>query len=197
MKDFPGRYVPAGLPYKSYLAQWEARLEQPLAGLNRQQRRFLFYARYNWERSIHLHTAYRPSDALRRAVRALPAQRWVVLTEDWCVDSAYSLPTIAEAAACSPKVTLEILARDQHPEVMDRYLTGGSRSIPKLVAFDDAGQELFRWGPRPAEVQLLRDNLRARGLPAAEVTAAVLARFEEGAWRRVEDELLALIEASG
>lgn len=195
MKDFSGGYLPAGLPYKSFLVQWEARLGQSLAGLDRRQRRYLFYARYNWQRAARIHAAYRPSASLRRAVRALPAQRWMVLTEDWCVDSAYSLPVIAEAAGCSSTIDLRILARDQYPEVMDRYLTGQSRSIPKLVAFDEAGQEHFRWGPRPASVQRLRDNLRAKGLPPNEVSAAVVACYEDGAWRHAEGELLALIEA--
>ena len=197
MKDFAVHHVPAGLSYGSFMAQWEARLGQSLKGLDRQQRRFLYYARYNWARAAAVHAAYQPSEALRRAVRALPTERWIVLTEDWCVDSAYSLPVIAEAAACAPNITLEILARDEHPEVMDRYLTGESRSIPKLVAFDAEGREQFRWGPRPAPVQRLREEMQARGLPAAEVSAAVVARYEEGAWRHVEDELLALIEAGG
>lgn len=43
--------------------------------------------------------------------------------------------------------------RDQHPEVMDRYLTGGTRSIPIIIALSAAFEEIGHWGPRPAELQ--------------------------------------------
>lgn len=33
---------------------------------------------------------------------------------------------------------------------MNRYLTNGKRSVPKLIVFDTAsGEELAQWGPRP------------------------------------------------
>ena len=47
-----------------------------------------------------------------------------------------------------------ILLRDENPEVMDAYLTNGSRSIPNLISIDaESGEELFAWGPRPTEFQ--------------------------------------------
>ena len=183
-----------GLTYADYLAQWQEKLGVPLQGLDKAARKYVYYARYNEERSRRVRAAYEVSDKLRAALAGLEApQRWMVLTEDWCGDSAYSLPVIAEAAAPSEQVTLRILLRDRHLDVMDRYLTSGARSIPKLVAFAEDGEELFRWGPRPAEAQALRERLKAAGASGPEMTEALIGWYDEGGWRRVDDELAATI----
>jgi Thioredoxin len=43
--------------------------------------------------------------------------------------------------------------RDTNPEVMDQYLTNGSRSIPIVIALDESFREVGHWGPRPTELQ--------------------------------------------
>ena len=48
---------------------------------------------------------------------------------------------------------LRVLDRDSWPEVMDRYLTNGSHSIPIVIVLDPDFRELGHWGPRPAELQ--------------------------------------------
>jgi hypothetical protein len=73
---------------------------------------------------------------------------------------------------------------------MDQYLTNGGRSIPKLVAFDDDGQALFTWGPRPAALQTYRQQLVEEGLGGAEIVQRLIERYEDGAWRAVDDELV-------
>lgn len=79
---------------------------------------------------------------------------WLVLTEGWCGDAAHSLPIIADIASECPQIDLKIVMRDEHPQLMDQYLTNGSRSIPKLIALDPQTFEtLGTWGPRPAPLQ--------------------------------------------
>ena len=36
---------------------------------------------------------------------------------------------------------------------MDRYLTGGARAVPIVIALDANYKELGHWGPRPAQLQ--------------------------------------------
>lgn len=76
-------------------------------------------------------------------------QVWYLITETWCGDSAQNLPVIAKIAASNEKIDLRIILRDENPEWIDKYRTNGGKSIPKLVAFDQEGEELFSWGPRP------------------------------------------------
>ena len=89
--------------------------------------------------------------------------RLVVLAEDWCGDAANSVPVLARWAEVVPNVELRILRRDEHPEVMDRYLTGTARSIPVVIVLDDKMEELGWWGPRPVALQAWTKQHRELG----------------------------------
>ncbi|SHK43968.1 Thioredoxin [Rhodothermus profundi] len=184
-----------GLTYEAFVAAWKQALQQPLSGLDAQARRYLYYRRYNFERAQRVTQAYRMSERLARALASVEQpQLWMVLTEDWCADSAYSLPIIAEASRRNPLIQLRILRRDENLDIMDLYLTRGARSIPKLVAFAEDGTELFTWGPRPAEAQALRDRLQAEGMDARQLAQALIDWYEAGGWQHVDVELAACLE---
>ncbi len=90
------------------------------------------------------------------ALAALPAgveRKLLVIAEDWCGDASSTVPVLAKLAAAVPGLELRIILRDQHPEVMDLYLTNGSRSIPIVIALDEQFRELGHWGPRPHDLQ--------------------------------------------
>ena len=87
------------------------------------------------------------------AVQASPGRKLLVIAEDWCGDASSTIPILAKLAATVPGLELRVILRDQHPEVMDRYLTKGSRSIPIVIALDEEFRELGHWGPRPRELQ--------------------------------------------
>jgi len=90
------------------------------------------------------------------ATGSLPAgvaRKLLVIAEDWCGDASSTVPILAKLAATVPGLELRIILRDQHPDVMDRYLTNGSRSIPIVIALDEEFRELGHWGPRPRELQ--------------------------------------------
>jgi hypothetical protein len=87
---------------------------------------------------------------------ALPAgvtRKLLVLAEDWCGDASSTIPIVAKLANQVPGLELRVLRRDENPELMDRFLTNGSRSIPIVIALDEEFQELGHWGPRPRELQ--------------------------------------------
>jgi hypothetical protein len=89
---------------------------------------------------------------------------WLVLTESWCGDAAQNIPVLAKMAELSPRISLHLLLRDEHPALMEAYLTAGGRSIPKLICLHaDIWQELGTWGPRPAPVQALMQAGKAAG----------------------------------
>ena len=90
------------------------------------------------------------------ATGALPSgleRKLLVVAEDWCGDASSTVPVLAKLAATVPGLELRVILRDQHPEVMDLYLTNGSRSIPIVIALDEQFRELGHWGPRPNELQ--------------------------------------------
>ena len=56
-------------------------------------------------------------------------KRLLVIAEDWCGDAANTIPVLAKWAEQVEGLELRIIPRDEHPQVMDRYLTDGSRSL--------------------------------------------------------------------
>ena len=79
---------------------------------------------------------------------------WLVITEGWCGDAAQSLPFIFKMSEHSSNIDLKLILRDEHPELMDLFLTNGARSIPKLIALKaDTLEVMGTWGPRPALAQ--------------------------------------------
>jgi hypothetical protein len=90
------------------------------------------------------------------AFQAVPLgtrRRLLVIAEDWCGDASSTIPILARFADAAPGMELHVLRRDEHPELMDRYLTNGSRSIPIVIALDEGYLELGHWGPRPSLLQ--------------------------------------------
>ncbi len=110
------------------------------------------FTKLNLQRMKRWHKTVVLADTTHTAIAQTCPQKWFVITEAWCGDSAQNLPVIARMAeASSGKIDLKIVLRDEHPELIDAYLTNGGRSIPKLISFDpENGVELFNWGPRPA-----------------------------------------------
>lgn len=90
-------------------------------------------------------------DALVRSIN--DKWNWTVLMESWCGDGAQNIPVIAKVASLNDKIELRIILRDENPEIMNQYLTNGSRSIPILICTDvRSGQVLGTWGPRPERI---------------------------------------------
>jgi Thioredoxin len=77
----------------------------------------------------------------------------LVIVEDWCGDASNTVPVVAKFADQAPGVELRVILRDANPEVMDQYLTNGSRSIPIVIALNQNFEEIGHWGPRPNELQ--------------------------------------------
>lgn len=78
----------------------------------------------------------------------------VVLSEAWCGDAAHSLGGIVRFCELSDDISIRILLRDENLDLMDAYLTNGSRSIPIVIFYDpETMQEVAVWGPRPKHAQ--------------------------------------------
>ena len=84
-------------------------------------------------------------------IRAFDGQvLWLVITESWCGDAAPSIPVMHKMAGLNPGITLCVVMRDEHPELMDHFLTDGARAIPKLIMLDQSTLEVLGiWGSRP------------------------------------------------
>lgn len=155
------------MTYEAYKKLVEDLLAQGKATGPQQSDGLTHYTELNLQRMHRIEKTIQILPEVReRMLRVSRPQIWLVLSEGWCGDAAQSLPVMKALADLNPNIQLRILLRDENPELMDRYLTGGiSRSIPKLIAVDAAtGIELFEWGPRPAALQESFYGMRSEGL---------------------------------
>lgn len=86
------------------------------------------------------------------ATRRLAPLRYMVINHDWCWDGANSTPWVARLVETAGG-ELRIALRDENPELMNHYLTNGSRSIPVVIGLDRDFRVRGHWGPRPGELQ--------------------------------------------
>ncbi len=111
----------------------------------------LNYTKLNIQRASRWEKRAKLSDNLKEVIKEIDKdQIWLVITEGWCGDAAQILPFINKTSELSDRVEIKLILRDKHPEVMDEFLTDGSRSIPKVIVLDkDTLEVLGSWGPRP------------------------------------------------
>ncbi len=153
------------IPYDAYL-QLSALLvkEERTSGPN-QSEAYVYYTKLNVQRMKRLNkTIEVPANVIELLKEKAANWTWVILTEPWCGDAAQCVPVIEKLALSAGNIQTLYLLRDEHPEVMDAYLTNGGRSIPKLICLDKTGKELFTWGPRPAVIQEVMNRLKAEGI---------------------------------
>ncbi|MEM9361604.1 MAG: thioredoxin family protein [Bacteroidota bacterium] len=86
---------------------------------------------------------------------------FLVLTESWCGDASPSLPVINKIAKLNDNIDLKVVLRDENLPLMDKFLTNGSRSIPKLIVWDkDKNNVTGEWGPRPSEATRMVEDFK-------------------------------------
>jgi hypothetical protein len=91
---------------------------------------------------------------------------WLVISEGWCGDAAQILPVIYKMAELSEKIDLKIVFRDENEDLMNLFLTNGTKSIPKLIILDKNTLEVLSdFGPRPIGAkQLILDYKAKHGI---------------------------------
>jgi Thioredoxin len=91
---------------------------------------------------------------------------WLVISESWCGDAAQILPIINKMAEFSDRIDFRIVLRDDNEDLMNLFLTNGTRSIPKLIIIDKKTNEVISdFGPRPQEAkQLILDYKAENGV---------------------------------
>ena len=118
---------------------------------------YVAFAELNEARMDRLDRRPRLSDDFRQMLAGLQRDYLLlVLSEGWCGDAAQTVPVMHWMAEASPRVELRVALRDEHPELIDQYLTNGGRSIPKLLFLDAQTHEVLAdWGPRPLVAQAI------------------------------------------
>jgi hypothetical protein len=115
----------------------------------------LDYAKLNEQRMNRIEKTFRLAPEAAELLEAVDRPvTWLILTEGWCGDASQIIPVLHGLALQNPNITLKFLLRDEHPELMDAFLTDGARSIPIVIFVNpDSNRVIGFWGPRPEAAQ--------------------------------------------
>lgn len=91
---------------------------------------------------------------------------WLTITEGWCGDAAQIVPVLHKMEEASNKIDLRLVLRDDNDELMQLFLTNGSKSIPKVIILDKNTNDIVAtWGPRPEPARkLIADYKKQHGV---------------------------------
>ena len=159
-------YLEKAMTYAEYLQLIDdLLLDGKTTGPNQSEAMF-GYAKLNRQRMLRLEKTVELNAELKEAARRLERKLiWLVITEGWCGDAAQNIPVIEKIASASSNIETRYVLRDENLELIDRFLTGGARSIPKLIALDAESLEVLgTWGARPAAAQALFEEMKTRGV---------------------------------
>lgn len=121
---------------------------------------------------------------------------WLVITESWCGDAAHVVPVISKVAELNPNIDLKLVLRDEHPELMDAFLTNGGRAIPKLIMIDKKSKEVLNtFGPRPSEaIQMVLDYKLEHGILTPEFKEDLQRWYNKNKGQNVIEDLVELLD---
>ncbi|MBK7107238.1 MAG: thioredoxin family protein [Ignavibacteriae bacterium] len=154
------------------------------------------YSKINLQRSNRINKTFKPNQQLVEIFQRLNFhQTWLVITEDWCGDSAQNLPYFIKYAELNIKIEVVVILRDSNLAAIDNYFNSPtSRGIPKIIGFDENGNELFVWGPRPKFAQDLVNRLKSEGYSKEEFNKELHLWYARNKGIELEKELIHIFE---
>jgi hypothetical protein len=185
--------IDQAVDFRQYLHDLSAQLEA-----KKENEKILNYIYLNVKRMQRISKQYEPAPYLVKLVQKMNRPvTWLVITEGWCGDAAHVLSILDNLSKVSFKPTLKIILRDDHPELMDEFLTNGSRSIPKVLAFDENNELISMWGPRPSNAQKMVESFKngeSEYSDYYELTEAVQKWYHYDRFQTFESEIIEFIE---
>jgi len=195
-KDIKDRLLEKGMSYEEYVVATIDEIENTNSSdLSEEKLKGFNFKSLNLKRSSRITGTYEINAELKNILeKVTEPQLWMIITENWCGDSAQNLPYITAFTRENSLISLKILLRDSNPDIMDQYLTNGTRSIPKLIAFNKGGEELFRWGPRPQAAVKLINQWKEEGLQKQEWMEKLHLWYSRNKGSEIEKEFVELIK---
>ncbi len=156
----------------------------------------LNYSKLNHSRMKRLDKTFSLSENSKEILEnSTKKYSWIVLTESWCGDAAHVLPVLNKIAETSNNIALKIVLRDENEALMDRFLTNGNKSIPKLIAIDtDTNEVINSWGPRPSEATKIVEKQKEKfGTLDAEFKKELQVWYNANKGVNIEQDILKLL----
>lgn len=182
-------YLQKGIGYDQYKNQMAEDL------LHNSDDKIKEYINLNQHRMSRVEKTYSINETLAQQIKRLTHKTyWLILTEHWCGDAAQTLPAFQKVTELSRgMIEMKLVYRDENPELMDAYLTGESRSIPKLIQLDVHYNVTGIWGPRPTEAQKLVKELKSNPATASTYSTELHKWYAQNKQHALESEIAKLV----
>jgi hypothetical protein len=183
------------LDYQSYKDLIERLLKEGKSTGPNQSQELLQYSELNVHRMNRVEKTTVLIEDLSATIDLIEQpQIWLILAEGWCGDAAQTIPIFHLIEKQFPKIKIKLLLRDENVELMDHFLTDGSRSIPKVLMLDASSLNLLaQWGPRPSEAIALINNLKAAKVDMMEIKEKLHAWYAKNKGVAVQSEIKDII----
>ncbi len=186
------------IPYESYDASMEKHVADGTTSGTNQSESYIHYTKMNasrmkrWNKTLELNET---SKAILQSVDS--NQTWLIITEAWCGDAAHILPVIAKMGD-EANVDLKVVYRDEHPELMEHFLTDGGQSIPIIICLDKEMNYISHWGPRPTEPQKMVLERKAQENPEPYDTFSIKLQkwYSSDKGQAIQEEFLASLRVN-
>jgi len=187
-----------GISYLAYRTLIKDLLIQEKSTGNEQSDDLLNYSILNNKRMDRLDKTLRVSEETQKSINALENKyTFLVIAEGWCGDAAQIVPILNKIAETSNKIDLKIVIRDENEELMNQYLTNGSKSIPKILIVDTKNNVVNSWGPRPSvATKMVLDYKEQNGSLDANFKTNLQIWYNKDKGANTQEDLLKLLKAS-
>ncbi len=195
MKEIIENSLQKGITYEEYRLLVSRLLEEGKSTGPHQSESLLNYSTLNDRRMKRLDKTIRLSEETIASVKDVKEPvTWLVLTEGWCGDAAQTLPIINKMASESDNIDLKIILRDENEELMNRFLTNGGKSIPKLIALNKDHEVIDSWGPRPSiPTQMVEDYKKEHGQLDADFKKDLQVWYNKDKGKNTQEDMLKLL----
>jgi len=196
MENTEKKYWNQAITYDAYMHLFKTLVEEEKSTWFEHRDDMVNYTKLNWQRSNRWHKTLELNSQTNTTFTKTIQQEqlWLLITEPWCGDAAHCVPTIVEMAKLNTNIELKIVLRDKSIDLIDKHLSNGGRSIPKLIAMNENFEIFFSWGPRPKEAQELYTALKQKSSDYTELMNEMQKWYNKDKQISIQNELCNLFE---
>ena len=187
----------AAISFEEYFSLFEQLVSEKKTTGNLQDEGHINYTKLNWSRIKRTKQTITLNHATTDKLNKLEEKRTLlIITEAWCGDASQILPVIEKIINLSPFLQSKIVIRDEHPDLMNMFLTNGAKAVPKIIVLDDYNNVIGDWGPRPSELQNLVKKFKQKKPETTSIEVAKLTQnwYTQDSGESIQNEILQLIE---
>lgn len=193
-------YTEKGMSYEEYRELVQKLVEQEKTTGEEQSDMRVRFTKLNAQRMKRIDKQVKLTSEILTVLSQIERpMKWIVLTEAWCGDAAQILPVLQAIVHESDLLEMSLVLRDEYPELMEQFLTNGTKSIPKVIALDaHSGALVGSWGPRPAHAQqMVEDYKQNKEVPYEEFAKNLQLWYTKDKAMHIQEELAKVIKEWG